>query len=291
MEKITYLVANYNNEKYLEDCLLSLKNQACDRWQCVICDDQSTDRSVEIIKAHAHPAIRLLENETNLGYIKTLKRMIREAPSDIVGILDSDDALEKDATARVLEVYDGNESAGFVYSRYWSMSEDMKHKIAELGYDNSQMGEEGQRVFTLMYHIGALRTFRKSVYYKTSGLDDDMLYAEDRDLIYKLEEVSHPICVNKCLYKYRLLPDSQSQDPAKMKIGIQNHRKAMRNALRRRKIRGWSYFFLTSRFLLIRGCPLVNKWWLLRFSRDMALTVICRLDKRLNPHRYSDNGL
>ena len=31
METITYLVANYNNARYLEDCIASLKNQTCDR--------------------------------------------------------------------------------------------------------------------------------------------------------------------------------------------------------------------------------------------------------------------
>ena len=287
MEKITYLVANYNNEKYLEDCLLSLKSQTCDRWQCVICDDKSTDRSVEIIKAHAHPAIRLLGNETNIGYIKTLKRLIREAPSDIVGILDSDDALEEDATARVLEVYDNNENAGFVYSKFWVMSEDMKHKVLEAGMDNSRMCG----CSALLYHLSHLKTFRKSIYYQTSGLDDGMLYAEDRDLIYKLEEVSYPIFVNKALYKYRLTSDSQSRDPAKKKIGIQNHRKAVRNALRRRKIRGWSYFFFTFRFWLIPDhCPRANQWRLLRFSMARALRAICYLDKRLNPRHNSNNG-
>ena len=39
METITYLVANYNNARYVEDCLVSLKNQTCERWRCIVCDD------------------------------------------------------------------------------------------------------------------------------------------------------------------------------------------------------------------------------------------------------------
>jgi hypothetical protein len=37
--------------------------------------------------------------------------------------------------------------------------------------------------------VSHLKTFRKRVYEKTEGYDESILYAEDKDLTYKMEEV------------------------------------------------------------------------------------------------------
>ena len=235
-EAITYLVANYNNAAYVEDCLRSLQDQTCERWHCLICDDHSTDRSVEIIKRHTGPKIRLLQNPKNVGYIGTLKRLIAAAPTDIVGIVDSDDALTKDATANLLQAYAGG-AAGFVYCDCVRTDENLRHETGYKPHPFTRLS----RCSLLLFSSSYMRTFRKSVYAKTQGLDENMLYAEDKDLIYKLEEVSRPVYINKVLYKYRTLPDSQSHDPEKRKIGGCNASRAKRNALRRRNITGLRY--------------------------------------------------
>ena len=243
METITYLVANYNNARYVEDCLLSLKNQTCDRWRCIVCDDNSSDDSVAVIKRHVCSRIRLLENSRNVGYVKTLKRMIAAAPGDIVGIVDSDDALEEDATACVLQAYNDDKNARFVFTRYAYMDENLRHRLGTSGVPGDGRGRHSELLLT-SGNVCALRSFRKSLYYRTQGFDEGMLYAEDRDLVYKLEEATRPVFINKVLYKYREIPDSQSHDPAKIKIGTRNYFKARRNALHRRQIRGANYLLL-----------------------------------------------
>ena len=224
METITYLVANYNNARYVEDCIVSLKNQTCDRWRCIICDDKSTDDSVAVIKRHVCSRIRLLENSRNVGYVKTLKRMIAAAPGDVVGIVDSDDALEKDATACVLQAYADDKNASFVFTRYACMDENLRHRLGASGVPGDGRGHS--KLLLTVGNVCALRSFRKSLYYRTQGLDEGMLYAEDRDLAYKLEEATRPVFIDKVLYKYRAVPDSQSNDPAKIKIAVRNHYRA-----------------------------------------------------------------
>jgi hypothetical protein len=86
--------------------------------------------------------------------------------------------------------------------------------------------------------VGAIRSFRRSAYARTAGLDVDMLYAEDRDLVYKLEEVTRPVFVDAVLYHYREVPDSQSRAPDKRAIGRRNTLRARRAALRRRRVGG-----------------------------------------------------
>ncbi len=240
MGTITYLVANYNNARYVEDCLVSLKNQSCDRWRCIVCDDHSTDDSVAIIKRHLDSRIRLLENSKNVGYIGTLKRMIAAAPSDIVGILDSDDALEKDATACVLQAYADDKNAGFVFTRFAYMDENLRCQLRVSGAPDFT----NARPSALLDTDGAshLKTFRKSLYYRTQGLDESMLYAEDRDLVYKLQEATRPVFIDEVLYKYRVTRNSQSHgDPVSTVIGMRNHLRARKNVLHRRNATGLYY--------------------------------------------------
>ena len=281
METITYLVANYNNARYLDDCLHSLKSQTCDRWQCVVCDDRSTDDSVAIIKRHANYKVRLLQNSANVGYIKTLKRMIAAAPSDIVGILDSDDALAEDATACVLQAYD-DENASFVFTRYAAMDENLQHQI---GVSGDPSLDNGGPALMTEDNVSHLKTFRKSLYYRTSGLDENMLYAEDRDLIYKLEEATRPVFIDKILYKHRSVRDSQSSDPAKFKIGALNNYRAKKNALRRRKVRGVKYFLVAAylRLSVYPPYPSVGERWPKRLCRTIIRITQNALAKILHP--------
>ena len=64
------IVPSYNNEKWLQACLRSVKLQTYDNYQCIIVDDCSSDKSVEIIDPKAYvpslgdgwyrPSIKLL---------------------------------------------------------------------------------------------------------------------------------------------------------------------------------------------------------------------------------------
>lgn len=233
MEKITYLVANYNCSKYIKECIESLERQTSDRWLCIICDDASTDNSVDVITALLNQNIKLIRNHINLGYVETLKRLIQEAETDIVGFLDGDDALFPEATEEMLGIYDNNRNAEFVYARLQLFDETLKISGGTLGREIKPGKTSLKSGF-----ITKLFTFRKCAYYRTEGLNKELLYAEDRDLVLKLEEVTLPIFLNKILYKYRVNPGSQSHDSEKREIGLVNYIKAKKEALRRRKITG-----------------------------------------------------
>lgn len=246
MEQITYLVANYNNGKYFKDLLASLEQQTDPNWLCLVYDDASTDPSTTMIEAQLAQSpvknkIRLLINERNIGYIGALKKLIAHAITDIVGILDADDALMPEATEEVLWTYSKDSKIGFVYS---------KHAIMDASLEQITWiaGTEVPRKLTSFQKgsISHIRSFRLTLYDQTEGLDDSMLYSEDCDLVYKLEERTHPVFIDKALYKYRMLPHSQCHDKVTGEIGLSNHIRARQNALRRRGIKGFRYYYTTA---------------------------------------------
>ena len=81
--------------------------------------------------------------------------------------------------------------------------------------------------------VSHFKTFRKTVYEETAGYDEAILYAEDKDLILKMEEAGPIVHVDSLLYLYRLLPTSQSHG-AKRKVGKRSYALARRLARRRR---------------------------------------------------------
>ena len=230
--KITYLVANYNNGKYIPDCIDSLRQQTNPNWLCFIADDGSTDNSLEIIKPLLNRKIHILENIKNTGYIKTLQQLIKNAQTEIVGILDADDALSPDATERILNAYVSNPTIGFVYSNYALFNEDLSQMLS------NGLCTHIKKTSITGGFVGHLKTFKVNVYRQTLGLDINMIYAEDRDLVYKMEEVTEFHFINEVLYKYRQIGISQSNEPHKKKIGLRNHLQACRNAMKRRNVQG-----------------------------------------------------
>ena len=232
--EITYLVSNYNKGPYLADCLASLHAQSSPQWRCLICDEGSTDASLSILHPWLGDKMRLIQNERNQGVIYTLQRLIAEAPTDLVGILDADDALCPETTAYLLAAYEQHPAVGFVYSNWTEYSADLRTPrrpgpIAALPPN-----------WTLLTTgvVPAIRTFRVSAYQRTIGLDPAACYAEDMDLTYKLEEVTPLLFLDRELYKYRQLADSQSHDPHKTHVMLRSTARVYRNALKRRQIGG-----------------------------------------------------
>lgn len=209
------LMANYNNEMYVAEAIKSVIRQTYKNWELVIIDDCSTDNSVGIIERYLRgdERIKFFKNSNNIGYIGTLKRLIEKSSSEIVGILDSDDALTENALEEMIKAYREHPECGFVYSQFVFCDKNLKPIKEGL----CRKMPPGQSNLFDLYTI-AFRTYKKSCYNKTGGYDDEILYAEDRDMILKLEEVTPFYFINKPLYKYRRLDGSQTTDRRKLEI-------------------------------------------------------------------------
>ncbi len=229
-EKISILVANYNNGKYLEECIESVLSQTVDNWELYIVDDESRDNSKDVYNKYSdNKKIKIFYNKKNLGYTATLKKLIDLASTDIVGILDADDKLDSTAIEKVLNKYSKYYKAGFVYTNFWFCDKNMN--IEKLGFCKPIPKGYSNLDSISSSHF---KTFRKSIYEKTAGYDESILYAEDKDLVYKMEEVTRLHFVNEPLYYYRELDNSESHGDKKSKISYSNFQKAKQNAYKRR---------------------------------------------------------
>ncbi|HAX74228.1 MAG TPA: hypothetical protein DCY20_11960 [Firmicutes bacterium] len=93
MITVDILMATYNGEKYLVKQLDSLLAQTYSDFRLIICDDGSTDKTLDILKAYEQKdkRIKVLKNEINLGYNRNFEKLISLSTANYFAICDQDD--------------------------------------------------------------------------------------------------------------------------------------------------------------------------------------------------------
>ena len=245
--KFSIVMANYNNSRYISQAIESVLGQTFKDWELIIVDDCSTDGSVDIINRFlSDDHIRLIRHDANKGYIAALKTAIAAVGSDMFGILDSDDFLMTQAVETMYKHHIQSPDCGLIYSQFIHCDENLRSK--QLGFCRAIPA--GKTTLD-MQAVSHFKTFKLQDYLKTPGFDESMLYAEDKDIIYKMEEVTRLKFVNECLYLYRELPNSQSHDARKAAIGLESVKRAKSASLQRREQTYKAAAFLTSNQLSI----------------------------------------
>ena len=83
----------FNGEPYIGAAIRSVLAQSYARWELLILDDGSADRTAEIAEAFekSDPRIRLFRNPKNLGAAQTRNRGFALAQGEWIALLDCDD--------------------------------------------------------------------------------------------------------------------------------------------------------------------------------------------------------
>jgi len=116
--KASIVIANYNNSKFISDCIESLNYQTYKDIEIIFFDDNSQDNSLQIIRSFKN--IKVIENkiQTKFGsfnQMNAFKRSIQMSTGDIIFLLDSDDFFEKDKIEKVIKFFLENKNENIVF--------------------------------------------------------------------------------------------------------------------------------------------------------------------------------
>lgn len=106
--KVSVAIPVYNGEPYLAEAIESVLAQSHADFELVICDNASTDRTVEIARSFADPRIRILQNQRNLGFGPNWNRCLDEVRGGYIKILPHDDLLHPRCLAEQVGILDGD---------------------------------------------------------------------------------------------------------------------------------------------------------------------------------------
>ena len=110
MATVTILIAVYNAERYLHQCLDSLKKQTFGDFQAICVDDASTDGSMQILQSYADdPRFEVVSLPENVGQARARNIALERAVGAFTCFLDSDDWLADDALQLAVDAFRGND--------------------------------------------------------------------------------------------------------------------------------------------------------------------------------------
>lgn len=191
---LSVIIPNYNNEKFIRQCLDSVLSQTLQPDEIIIIDDCSKDNSVEIIKEYEsqYPNIKGIYLKENGGVSHTRNVGILSATSEYITTLDGDDfyfnnqKLENEM--KLLKEKGGNV---LTYSKIVYCDE-FDNIIRYLDYKKSEYFEGNVHIALLTEKIR--RTLMRDCVFPKQAIIDAGLYDEtsclfeDYDILIRLAE-------------------------------------------------------------------------------------------------------
>lgn len=210
---VSVCIAAYNGEKFIEKQLLSIKNQTKKVQEVIICDDNSTDNTVEIcqkfIKENCLDGWQVVKNQKNLGYCLNFFGAIEKATGDIIFLCDQDDEWYENKVETMCKTLQSNPEIKVLSSRYDIIDENSQiienSGITYLGerFDNSLDFITVESLIGCSYIRGFATCFRAEVKKYLKPIDVKSLLAHDWFINIVGAIIGKSAVLNTKLCKYR----------------------------------------------------------------------------------------
>ncbi len=109
LPKVSFIVITHNFEKFVWDCLMSIKNQTYKNYEIIVVDDVSKDNTIQnienFIRENSDLAITLIKNENNIGQLACFLEGLRIANGEFISAVDGDDVLFPEYCAMHIETH------------------------------------------------------------------------------------------------------------------------------------------------------------------------------------------
>lgn len=112
---ISVCIPVYNGERYIRECVASILAQGERRFELLIIDNCSTDRTLSICDEFTDARVRILKNSRNVGSIANFNNCIRNASGELIMLLPADDLLEEACLERLSRALMENPSVGIAF--------------------------------------------------------------------------------------------------------------------------------------------------------------------------------
>lgn len=116
MPEVSVLMGTFNCAPTVGKSIESIQAQTFSDWELIICDDASSDGTLEVVRKYAvaDPRIRVLTNSENRKLSFTLNRCLEVASGEFCARMDGDDLCMPDRFERQVDFLKGHPEYGFV---------------------------------------------------------------------------------------------------------------------------------------------------------------------------------
>jgi glycosyltransferase, family 2 len=211
-KKIDILMATYNGEKYLVEQLDSIINQTYRNWNLLIRDDNSTDKTLEIIQNYHKKDKRikiLKDNKGNLGIVRNFEELLKSSESEFIMFSDQDDIWVENKLDMYLKMIEKIKNKGFMIHSDAILFDKNKSNILKDTFISKKAINKGlENVFFNYFVQGATILISKEIKNFILPFPKEV-YLHDRYIHLISELFFERIFVNKALIYYRQHGDNQ----------------------------------------------------------------------------------
>jgi len=250
---VSVLIPVYNHERYIVECLNSVKTQTYNNIELIIINDGSIDGSDSEIKKWILVNSKFNVKyfiQNNIGITKTLNKMISISKGKYITICASDDVLTEDSIDSRINFLKKNSKFDACIGDaevIGSNSEFVCKSAMKNLYQASYKKLENDIVTELVLNwsvVGPTFLAKKELF-KKIGTYDESLLVEDREFYLRLLSNHMLIFIPKTIAKYRIHNNNSSRKNKKSKWVVYNQI-AKSNLKHADKFKGICKYFLNS---------------------------------------------
>ena len=206
---VTVLIAAYNAEPTIERALASAWRQNYPEMEVIVVDDHSTDNTAIRAEKMARGNLRLIRLEKNRGVSGALNAGIREARTDYVAFLDSDDEWLDSKLIKQLPIIDGHPDMTLIACGGESV--DPTGRVFDtfgLELPPYSSREFWRALLVKTYFSRTAVVARRTKLLAVGGFDETLRISEDQDMWIKLASTGETGFVKEILVRVHDVPDS-----------------------------------------------------------------------------------
>lgn len=215
MPKISVVTQVYNHEKYIGECIESVLNQTYKDFEYIVVDDGSTDNTPQILKSFGK-SIKHIRQE-NKGPASALNTAIKNASSEFIAWLASDDIFMPTKLEEQIAFFDANPGVDLTYTDFYIIdgNGEIKGEVRSPYYSDKK---------TFLYNLlrgnfinGSSVMFKRDCIDKVGYFDEEMRYHADGDMWFRMLKYYKFGHVSRILLKYRWHDTNLSHNVKEMK--------------------------------------------------------------------------
>ncbi len=209
---VSIIIANYNNEIYLKQCLDSVLNQNYKKTEVIVVDDYSNDNSLNTLKKY-RKNIRIIKNKKKTKHggfnqINAYQLGFKKSKGKIIFFLDSDDYFSKKKIPTIVNFFKKYNNISIVFDLpiYTFKNKKIKKKFTQKLFILSSWPR-----FSPQSCISLRRNYAKEIFKISKIKKFSTIWFDFRIAIYTFLKFKKIIILKKYLTYYRQNPNSVSK--------------------------------------------------------------------------------
>ena len=207
--QVSLITCTNNSEKTIKDCCLSIFSQTYKDIEHIIIDNNSQDRTIDLIKQYGRKDLRIYQQKSS-GIYGAINEGMKIANGRIIGFLHSDDQLIDKNIINLISKKFFEEKLDVLFSNVYYTKKNNPNKIVRKWFSNLQEGIQLNKNLIERINSGWMPPhttlfIKKDLLKKIGQYDEKLKISSDYDFIIKLfrEDNLRIFFLNKVTVKMR----------------------------------------------------------------------------------------